>query len=212
MKNDEVVTGISTVWVVEGNPILQRTISQISKEEGWYLRATASGGSLLTAIDLSSPACVVIGQDLTDMTGFELFDRLLQMHRYVQVVMVADSWYLADVVNVMKMGASEVLETVSDVEKYRVAIANALRADRENRERRKRSVPASILSKLTSEEARIFQLIAQGLTAKQVSVELDMSVRTIHYRKKELLKKLGCSDRNEALELCRNETRTDSPL
>jgi len=50
--------------------------------------------------------------------------------------------------------------------------------------------------------------MVRGRTTKQVAAELDISIRTVHYRKKALLEKVGVQNRSEAIELVRRMRQT----
>ncbi len=52
-------------------------------------------------------------------------------------------------------------------------------------------IPFEIVEKLDSDEAKVVQLIVAGMTAKEISSSLKVSVRTYHYRKKMIFQKLN---------------------
>ena len=51
---------------------------------------------------------------------------------------------------------------------------------------------------LTAREAEVMRLIARGQADKQIAVELDMALRTVHTHVRNILAKLGAANRNEA--------------
>lgn len=201
-----------TIHIVEPAASYAQQLTALFRNSGYECRVYISGASFLAHADCTLPGCSVISQVLPDMLGLELFRQLRSLHPNAQAVLLSESWFLSDVVQAMKQGAIEVLEKNVSRLRLMAAVEEAMRTDNELIARKKRAVPEAILQKLTSEEGRIFQLLMQGLTAKQVGAELDMSVRTIHYRKKELLRKLGVSGRSEAIELCRTQNAQDLPM
>jgi FixJ family two-component response regulator len=54
--------------------------------------------------------------------------------------------------------------------------------------------PTDIGHQLTFEEQQILSLIKEGIAIKQIASRLDISVRTIHYRKAAILEKTGCKN------------------
>lgn len=196
---------VPTVVIVDGDLALSVRISRICAMDGWLIKSFQRGQECVTALDGSGSGsgCFIINRVLSDIDGLDLLSRIRSVVRHAQIIMLADSWYLADVVKAMKLGAFEVMEKQVEDSRLLQAVRDALRGDAEARESRRRAVPPGLQDQLSGEELRLFQLFLQGLTAKQVSVELDLSIRTVHYRKRELWKKLGVNDRAEAIELCR---------
>jgi DNA-binding NarL/FixJ family response regulator len=56
---------------------------------------------------------------------------------------------------------------------------------------------------LTRRERQLVQMIDTGLTNKEIAAELNLSEQTIKNHVHRILRKLGASDRLEAVELCR---------
>ncbi|MFO1064549.1 MAG: response regulator transcription factor [Pirellulales bacterium] len=194
---------VPTVVVVDGDLALSVRISRICALDGWLTKSFQRGQECLTALDSSISGCFIVNRVLSDIDGLELLSRIRSAVRHAQIIMLADSWYLTDVVKAMKLGACEVMEKQVEDSRLLQAMRDAVRGDAEARESRRRAVPPALQDQLSGEELRLFQLFLQGMMAKQVSVELDLSIRTVHYRKRELWKKLGVNDRAEAIELCR---------
>jgi DNA-binding NarL/FixJ family response regulator len=87
------------------------------------------------------------------------------------------------------------------------ALTESISCDRAKRTRLSLSIPESVMAQLNSDEASILSLLIQGRTTKEIGSELDLSVRTIHYRKTSMFKKLGVRDRSEAVEMVRTIRR-----
>ncbi len=126
-----------------------------------------------------------------------------QCFEYTPVIAYGSSWQVSTVVQAMKLGASEVCESRENPGELRTTLDRCLSAEANKQARFSELIPKAVLAKLNSEEARILQLLVQGRTTKEVGATLDVSIRTVHYRKKELLRKLGVQNRSEAIELIR---------
>ncbi len=122
---------------------------------------------------------------------------------YIQVLLVSRSWELESVVSAMKHGAAEVLEWGKLEQHLTRAVQQAMKAAEDARMELTGGIPGFLVGSLNAEETRVFQMIVQGKTIKQIAAELRLSIRTIHYRKKTLLEKLGVANRSEAIELVR---------
>jgi FixJ family two-component response regulator len=191
------------VCVVEPDRGFAEQLAARLEERAFPCTRFDCGGEVLQQAKPHRYACFVVNHVLPDMSGLDMLVKLRRWQADAQVVMLGESWFLADVVQAMKQGATEVLEKRLENSRLLEVIEQSVRQSLEHRQPRWRTVPGSLRARLTSEEGRLFELLMRGYTAKQVSVELDISVRTMHYRKKELLRKLGVLDRAGALELCR---------
>jgi FixJ family two-component response regulator len=56
-----------------------------------------------------------------------------------------------------------------------------------------------IASQLSNDERQIISLLEQGASVKQIAAKLNISIRTVHYRKATILKKTQCKNSAEAI-------------
>jgi FixJ family two-component response regulator len=54
-----------------------------------------------------------------------------------------------------------------------------------------------LLNRLTDEEHQVLSLLEEGVIVKQIAAQLDISVRTVHYRKASILEKTDCKSVHE---------------
>ena len=166
----------------------------------------------LRRLDPSTFSCVLIDLSLEPVRHLAAISFVRSNFPRLQVIAFAESWHVAHVVQAIKLGAIEVIEFPSDRDSLLRAIQQALCTDQQDMRRLDELIPKAILEKLSSDEVRILRLLIQGRTAKEVGATLDVSVRTIHYRKKSLLRKLGVENRSEAIELIRLASGTLIPI
>ncbi len=162
----------------------------------------------------NTSGCVVLCRDYFDREVSELYKQITFRNKLVKVILYLSSLDVPDVVRAIKLGFADVLQMPFDVEKIRDSLEDAIESDRTSRSSCRVDIPHHILSLLNSEETRIFQCMAEGVSNKQISAELGLSIRTIHYRKKIMYEKLRIGDRTEAIELIRtirNDNGTDLP-
>ena len=146
--------------------------------------------------------CILIK---VDESGHELDNVAPLRHgnSWVPIIVFGSNWEVSTVVKAMKLGATEVCEFPDKVQELCSSFQRCISIEVRKQTRYSDVIPKSLLAKLTSEEARILHLLVQGRTTKEVGATLDVSIRTVHYRKKELLRKLGVQNRSEAIELIR---------
>jgi len=157
--------------------------------------------------DETAPGCVVLCLDEHDSHASSMIDRIMQRTASAQIILVTRDWELTDIIKAIKQGAANVLIEPVECSQLVDALTISIACDRANRTRLSLSIPEAVMAQLDSEEVSILSLLIQGRTTKEIGSELDLSVRTIHYRKASMFGKLGVRDRSEAVEMVRTIRR-----
>ncbi|MCY2973118.1 MAG: LuxR C-terminal-related transcriptional regulator [Planctomycetota bacterium] len=177
--------------------------AEVASALGYIAIPFEDAESFLNSFDPEVEGCSILGLSGSFSRVAECLTRLRVLNRDAQVLLIADRWELNQVVQAMKCGAAEIVDTTFTKDRFRASIESTLAIDRSIRRMKADAIPDPILQRLTLEESRIFSAMVRGRTTKQIATELDVSVRTVHYRKKALLAKIGVKDRSEAIELVR---------
>lgn len=154
-----------------------------------------------------SNGCVVMRREYFGSDADSLLLEIVRRNNIAKVILCVSAWEIPEVVRAIKLGFTDVLRLPSDVEHIRQSIDRAIESDRITGNNYRVDIPHDILTLLNAEEARIFCCLVQRVTNKQISRELGLSIRTIHYRKKSIFEKLKVENRGEAVELLRNLQR-----
>ena len=141
--------------------------------------------------DESAAGCVVLCVNSNENLVIAQLEKFQMKYPKAQLVLCVSNWSVSNIVLAVKRFASDVLGPEMDLTLANAALNLALNRDRFHRSRSQFDLPSSIVDQLSPEEAMIFGLMLQGRTTKQVGAELDLSVRTIHYRKKSIFQKMG---------------------
>ncbi len=158
---------------------------------------------LMLHYDFSVPHAVVTCFERYDAQAANLLTKIQTKYPEAQILVLVQNWEINSIVKAIRNGVKDIFAWNVDRCEFQRGIVSAIKCDQANRTKVEFQVPTEILDKLTTEEAKIFCLLIQGKTTKQVGAELDLSVRTIHYRKKSIFEKLGVANRLEAVEIVR---------
>ena len=151
-------------------------------------------------LDDIQAGCILVDVNANPQEELNTIASLRARQKRMNVIAFSDQWQVATAVQAIKMGAVEICEFPTTQYQLRNAIYQAIHGNRELRESDE-IIPSCILEKLSVDEAIILRFMALGQTAKQVGATLDMSVRTFHYRKKSVLRKLGVNNRAGVMKL-----------
>ena len=204
---DEAVIG---VFLLDDHAVVRRGVADILSEEPdlAVVGQAGSAAEALAAIEACNPDVAVLDVRLGDGTGIEVCREIRSARPDVACLMLtsfADDHAAIDAA--MAGAAGYVLKRVDTTELVdairKVAGGAQLldRADVRMRLRRLRDSDEGVLRSLTPQEQRIFELIGEGLSNRQIAAEMYLAEKTVKNYVSNLFAKLGISRRTEAAAL-----------
>lgn len=187
----------------------------LEAEEDIHVCAEASDGrEVLDEVEKHDPEVVVLDITMPRLGGLETLERMRSRHPGVKVILLSvhsDPPFIQSAISlgadgyVLKNGrAAEVVTAIRAVTKggsyFSPAVAREI-VEQLRTPRRQEDEPYSILS---SREREVLQLIAEGLSAKEIGTELKISTKTVEAHRTSLMRKLGV---RKATELVRYALR-----
>ena len=147
----------------------------------------------LAELDPCQPGCIVSSIGLKgDINGIELLEQLAHRRCEIPSILIARYATTQTVVRAMKHGAVTVLDTPINENELILAIREAIQTDSLIRKRRAEvSELIARFSQLTDQERTVLRLIVEGNINKQISGQLDVSVRTVESRRQQIFRKTG---------------------
>jgi DNA-binding NarL/FixJ family response regulator len=197
-----------TVLLAEDHMIVREGLeSLLEPEDDIVVVGQASDGR--QAVELTAqllPDVVVMDITMPLLNGLEATRRILQAHPTTRVLILSAHSDDAYVQQVMELGAAGYLikQTSAQVLARAVrevfqghaffspAIAERIREPGKSGDRS--VLPKPHVAKLTSREAEVLQLVAEGKANKQVAAELQISIKTVEKHRQHLMEKLGIHD------------------
>jgi DNA-binding NarL/FixJ family response regulator len=199
-----VVTELASirVLVVDDHPVVRRGLhSMLDGESGISVVGLASSGreGLLLSEKLK-PNVVLLDLRMPGMSGVEVIASLRASQPESKVLVLTNYQLDEDIFNALEAGAlGYLLKSASQDE-----VIDAIRAVNQG----KRRIPADIAARLaermgrcalSARELEVLQLLAQGLTNKEIAHSLFISDMTARNHVVSVLAKLNAKDRTEAV-------------
>jgi DNA-binding NarL/FixJ family response regulator len=207
---------VTSVLIADDHGIVREGLRRLLEQEpGYRVCAEASDGrEVLEQVEKNAPDVVILDITMPRLGGLETLERLRQKHPDVKVVLLSvhgDPPFIQSAVSlgadgyVLKNGrATEVLAAVRAVTKggsyFSPPVAREI-VEQLRTPRRGGSEPFSLLS---AREREVLHLIADGLSAKEIAGELEISSKTVEAHRTSLMRKLGA---RKATELVRYALR-----
>jgi FixJ family two-component response regulator len=182
---------VPTVFVVDPDP----TTGALTKElfEGSHLRCEnySTCREFLAVYDSGCPGCLVLEHRIPDMSGLQLQRRLAASGSMLPLVFVMSAANVSTAVELMRGGAVHVLEKPVRPVELLTAIQEALVLDHDRRVAVEREAKVGEqIAALTRKEREVLDLIAQGKSIKSMAAHLDLTVRAVEQRRRNLMGKL----------------------
>jgi DNA-binding NarL/FixJ family response regulator len=203
------------VLIVDDHPMV-RDMIRLGCEDRPGLEIVGQAGTGRKALDETErlrPDLIVLDLILPDIDGFEVIRQLRKAEAAVRVLVLTNRDDGEAVFDAMRLGANgyiektsslrallDTMEAVSHGEEAFTAGHEQLAHSRLTELARRARAAASAMSILTRRELDVVQLIADGLTTRQVASQLSVSPRTVETHISNLYEKLGVRTRVQAIQ------------
>ncbi|MCG8589411.1 MAG: response regulator transcription factor [Proteobacteria bacterium] len=172
------------------------------------------GREVLEQVEKDHPEVVVLDITMPRLGGLETLERLRAKHPDVKVILLSvhgDPPFIQSAISlgadgyVLKNGrAGEVLTAIRAVTKGGSYFSPAVAREIVEQLRQPKKPGDEPFSLLSSREREVLHLIAEGLSAKEIAVDLKISTKTVEAHRTSLMRKLGV---RKATELVRYALR-----
>ncbi|MBI4536518.1 MAG: sigma-54-dependent Fis family transcriptional regulator [candidate division NC10 bacterium] len=114
------------ILVVDDERNIRASLEGILKDEGYRVRAAASGEELLKQVALAAPDLVILDVWLPGMDGLQALEEVKRQHSDLPVIMISGHSTVEAAVKALKLGAYDFIEKPLTLEKTVLAVKNAL--------------------------------------------------------------------------------------
>jgi two-component system, NarL family, response regulator DevR len=197
------------VFLVDDHEVVRRGVRDLLEAED-DVEVVGEAGTVeeaLSRIPPTRPDVAVLDVRLPDGDGVELCREIRSNHPEIQALMLTSFDDDEALFNAMMAGAggyvlkqvrgSDLIENVRKVASGQSTLDPSLTTKLLDRLRRHNDEDEEI-ARLTEQERRILELLAQGLTNRQIAEQLYISTKTAAVHVSNILAKTGTSSRTEA--------------
>jgi DNA-binding NarL/FixJ family response regulator len=195
-------TASITILAVDDHPFLRKGLAALIDEEG-DMKVVAEASNAREAFELfgkSQPNVTLMDLQLPDLTGFEAIVSIRREYPEARIIVLTT--YEGDILarRALKVGAAGYLLK----NMIRKDLIDAIRIVHSG----KRYIPQSVASSLaehyqeddlTAREIEVLKSVAEGKSNKIIASRLFISEATVKAHMKNVLQKLGASDRTHAV-------------
>ncbi len=182
----------STVFIVDDDEDVRRSLGRLLKEVGLQVEAYPNAGLFLEACDFNSPGCVLLDIRMPGMSGIELHKRMLNQEATLPIIMITGHGDVTMAVECMKRGAFDFIEKPFRAQRLLDSVQAALRLERRLRVRREaRAEARALFGTLSSNERDVACRTATGLSDPEISAKRGIDPGAVAQLRSQAMRKLG---------------------
>jgi two-component system response regulator FixJ len=190
----------AVVHVIDDDDAMRDSLAFLFDAAGMACRTYASARTFLER--LPDGGCVITDVRMPDMTGIELLERLSDLGRPFQVVVITGHADVALAVEAMKLGAVDFIEKPFDDEVLLAAVRTACARDADTRQvEAERAVARQRLATLSARELEVLDGLVAGAPNKAIAHDLGISARTVEVYRANLMKKMHAASLSDLVRM-----------
>ncbi len=198
-----------TILLAEDHAIVREGLKSLLEISGdcEVVAEASNGREAVELVKTFRPDVVVMDIAMPLLNGFEATRQILLSAPKTKILVLSahsDDEYVAHMAEVgasgylVKQNSGKVLvQAVREIANGRPYFSPTILKRLGNAERKARESgvsPSNPMRTLTSREAEVLQLVAEGAANKQIAAELGISIKTVEKHRQQLMDKLGIHD------------------
>lgn len=197
------MAGGPTVFVVDDDLSLRRSITRLLKAAGFNPEAYGSAQEFLARPPFGGVGCVLLDVQMPGLSGPELQSELLSRGVALPVVFLTAHGDLPTGIQAMKSGAVDFLQKPVDDEVLISAVHEAAQrhAALQSRELELEDINLR-LNLLSTRERQVLKLVVDGRLNKQIADDLGISIKTVKVHRANMMKNMGVRSLAELVHVC----------
>ena len=189
-----------TVFIVDDDASVRDSLAMLLSTTGLHSRTYASCEEFLDNYTPQQKGCLILDMRLPQMSGLELQKRLMERDLVLPVIMVTAFGDVKTAVEAMKTRIFDFIEKPFEDTEIISSVRSALEYGEEARARHQRREEAvQHLQRLTGREHQVFDLLADGLSNKEIANRLEISPRTVEIHRARVMEKLEVHNLSELI-------------
>lgn len=173
-------SAVPAVFVVDDDAEIRDRLGALAAELGYAAAPYAEAERFLRDFDAGRPGCLILDAHLPGAGSARLLAELTARKASLPVIATTTHADVADVVQMMRAGAFDVLQKPLAGARVRQAIQAAIARDLEaHRQHSEEDDVRRRLARLTRRERQVLGLVVAGMSSKAIAAELGLQEKTI---------------------------------
>lgn len=185
------------LYLVDDDAAILDSLGFMLRQFGYQVQTFNSGSDFLAHCALSQAGCVILDSRMPEITGQEVQQKLLETHSPLGVIFLTAHGDLPMALSAFRRGACDFFQKPVSGK----ALVQAI--DKAHKESQAAFEPQSLQHKfdqLSEREHQVLAHVIQGMTNKQISETMFLSLRTIEVHRAKIMKKLEVNNMAELVQ------------
>jgi FixJ family two-component response regulator len=205
------MTAEATVFVVDDNVGVRKSLRALLESAGLAVETYASGEEFLAAYDPERPGCLVLDVRLRHGSGLDVQDELRRRKTTLPIIVLTGHGDVSSSVRALKAGAADFLQKPAPPKVLLERVRAAIDSDRQARAvTTERAAVMNRLAHLTPREREVAELLIAGKTSKEIAVAMNVSVRTVEGHRRMVFSKMNVSSATQLVRTVLSVREADS--
>jgi len=181
---------VPIIYIVDDDLTILESVQKSFRSVGMLTRAFHSAEEFILDYSSEQAACLILDLQMPGMKGMKLIEWLRAQRIPLPVVVLSGHGNIPAVVQSMKLGVVEFLEKPVDDRLLLRKVSELLQLEAEQRdERAKAREIRDSFATLTAREVEIVELLASGLSSKQIAALVGITLKTVENHRSNVLSK-----------------------
>jgi FixJ family two-component response regulator len=192
-----------TVFVVDDEPSVRKSLERLLKSAGHRVEAFASAQEFLQREPRMGVGCLILDVQMPDLNGLELQKILAELEQCPPIIFITGHGDIPTSVQAMKAGAMDFLSKPYDEKDLLAAIDLAIEKSRQQAiVKAESSEVERRLATLTPREHEVLLQVLTGQLNKQIAGVLGTSEKTIKVHRGRVMHKMQVQSVADLVRLC----------
>ncbi|MEI8613046.1 response regulator [Shewanella sp. PP-He15 brown] len=185
------------LYLVDDDEAILDSLGFMLGQFGYQVQTFNSGRDFLAHSALSQAGCVILDSRMPEITGQEVQQKLIETHSPLGVIFLTGHGDLPMALSAFRKGACDFFQKPVSGKALVQAIE---KAQRESQAAFEQQSLQHKFDQLTEREQQVLAHVIQGMTNKQISEAMFLSLRTIEVHRAKIMKKLEVNNMAELVQ------------
>jgi FixJ family two-component response regulator len=185
------MTTTPTVFIVDDDPAVRDSLEMLIRTQGMSVRAYPSATHFLKDFLPEAIGCLVLDIRMPQITGLALQEMLQSKNMHLPIVFITGHGDVEQCSRAFRNGAIDFLTKPIDQGRLLDGIRRGIRmCIQQHQQESENQDVMQRLSRLSAREREVLDLIADGMSSKEIAARLGLSPRTVDVYRANLFDKL----------------------
>jgi two-component system response regulator FixJ len=184
-----------TVALIDDDAAVLHSMRLLIESRGISVSCYESAEAFLDGYNDQRPSCIVADVRMPGMTGLELQRELKSRKEKSPLILISGHADVSMAVAALKEGAFDFFEKPYDGERLATSVADAVEKGRQrSSEDNERIDVAERVRLLSPRQREVLDLVASGMSNKQIALKLEISPRTVETYRAWVMERMGATN------------------